>query len=97
MREPCFQAPVPLCPLQGREKINLIHSFTQLGFDVLISDVDTVWLRNPIPYVQQARSHVPGPPVLAHPRASNAPGLSLSQYPAADVLTSSDHLVNTLA
>ena len=46
----------PLAP-QGREKINLIHSFTQLGFDVLISDVDTVWLRNPIPYVQQACGH----------------------------------------
>ena len=40
-------------PLQGREKINLIAAFTQLGFDVLISDVDTAWLRNPIPYMQQ--------------------------------------------
>lgn len=37
----------------GREKINLIHTFTQFGFDVLISDVDTVWLRNPIPYMQK--------------------------------------------
>eukprot|EP00887_Chlorella_sp_A99_P001666 scaffold8.g1666.t1 len=41
----------------GREKINLIHTFTQFGFDVLISDVDTVWLRNPIPYMQKARGY----------------------------------------
>ena len=39
--------------MQGREKINLIYSFTKLGFDVLISDVDTVWLRNPIPYMRK--------------------------------------------
>lgn len=39
------------CPLQGREKVNLIHAFTKWGFDVLVSDVDTVWMRNPIPYM----------------------------------------------
>lgn len=39
--------------LQGREKIHLIHFFTELGFDALISDVDTVWLRNPLPYMKQ--------------------------------------------
>ncbi|KAL4450568.1 hypothetical protein ABPG77_000924 [Micractinium sp. CCAP 211/92] len=54
----------------GREKIHLIHSFTKMGFDVLISDVDTVWLRNPLPYMKQ--------------------------YPEADILTSSDHLMNTV-
>jgi hypothetical protein len=54
----------------GREKINLLHSFTKMGFDVLISDVDTVWLRNPLPYMKQ--------------------------YPDADILTSSDHLSNTV-
>ncbi|KAI3434501.1 hypothetical protein D9Q98_002576 [Chlorella vulgaris] len=55
----------------GREKIALIAHVTGLGFDVLISDVDTVWLRNPLPY--------------------------LAMYPAADILTSSDHLRNTVA
>ncbi|KAL4439682.1 hypothetical protein ABPG75_002683 [Micractinium tetrahymenae] len=54
----------------GREKIHLIHSFTKMGFDVLISDVDTVWLRNPLPYMEK--------------------------YPEADILTSSDHLINTV-
>jgi len=39
--------------LQGREKIQLIHYFTELGFDAVISDVDTVWLRNPLPYMKQ--------------------------------------------
>lgn len=37
----------------GREKINLIATFTQMGFTILVSDVDTVWLRDPIPYVQK--------------------------------------------
>ena len=50
----------------GREKITLIQTFTRWGVDVIISDVDTVWLRDPIEYMQK--------------------------YPAADVLTSSDHL-----
>lgn len=36
----------------------------------MISDVDVLWLRNPIPYFEQ--------------------------YPDADVLTSSDHLTNTV-
>lgn len=39
--------------LQGREKINLIFTFTKMGYDILVSDVDTVWLRNPIPYVKR--------------------------------------------
>ncbi|EFN51848.1 hypothetical protein CHLNCDRAFT_37217 [Chlorella variabilis] len=54
----------------GREKINLIYSFTKMGYDVLISDVDTVWLRNPLPYI--------------------------NAYRDADILTSSDHLRNTV-
>lgn len=37
--------------MQGREKIGLVRAFTSMGFDVLVSDVDTVWLRNPIPYM----------------------------------------------
>jgi hypothetical protein len=53
--------------VQGREKINLVYLFTKMGFSILVSDVDTVWMRNPLPY--------------------------MAQYPEADVLTSSDHLV----
>ena len=53
--------------LQGREKINLVYLFTKMGFSILVSDVDTVWMRNPLPY--------------------------MAQYPEADILTSSDHLV----
>ena len=30
-------------PVQGREKIHLIETFTDMGFDILVSDVDTVW------------------------------------------------------
>jgi hypothetical protein len=40
------------------------------GFDILVSDVDTVWMRNPVPFVLR--------------------------YPDADILTSSDHLSNTV-
>ena len=55
--------------VQGREKINLVYLFTKMGFSILVSDVDTVWMRNPLPY--------------------------MAQYPEADVLTSSDHLVRS--
>ena len=37
--------------MQGREKIGLVLAFTSMGFDVLVSDVDTVWLRSPLPYM----------------------------------------------
>ena len=37
--------------VQGREKIGLVLAFTSMGFDVLVSDVDTVWMRNPMPYM----------------------------------------------
>lgn len=40
------------------------------GFDILVSDVDTVWMRDPLPFVLR--------------------------YPDADILTSSDHLANTV-
>ncbi|EIE21596.1 hypothetical protein COCSUDRAFT_17381, partial [Coccomyxa subellipsoidea C-169] len=33
----------------GREKIQLIYTFTKMGFDILVADVDTVW--NPFPYM----------------------------------------------
>ena len=35
----------------GRKKIELIHLFTKMGFDILVSDVDTVWMKNPMPYM----------------------------------------------
>ncbi len=54
----------------GREKIKLIRVFLELGVNVVISDVDVLWLRNPIPYFKE--------------------------YPNADILTSSDHLTNTV-
>ena len=34
----------------GREKINLINLFATMGFHLLLSDVDTVWQRDPLPY-----------------------------------------------
>lgn len=37
----------------GRKKIDLIRQFTVMGYDILVSDVDTVWMRDPIPYMQQ--------------------------------------------
>jgi arabinosyltransferase len=37
----------------GREKISLIQTFTRWGVEVIISDVDTVWLENPIHYMAQ--------------------------------------------
>jgi hypothetical protein len=40
------------------------------GFDILVSDVDTAWMRDPLPF--------------------------LLRYPDADILTSSDHLSNTV-
>ena len=61
------QCHVAACVAQGREKINLVYLFTKMGFSILVSDVDTVWMRNPLPY--------------------------MAQYPEADILTSSDHLV----
>lgn len=53
----------------GREKISLLQQFTKWGLDVVISDVDTVWMKDPLPY--------------------------MARYPEADVLISSDHLVDT--
>lgn len=35
----------------GRKKIELISLFTEMGFDILVSDVDTAWLQNPLPYM----------------------------------------------
>ena len=35
----------------GREKVSLLQMFTRWKLDVVISDVDTVWLRDPLPYL----------------------------------------------
>lgn len=37
----------------GRDKIRLIHDFTKTGTDVLISDIDVSWLRDPIPFFRR--------------------------------------------
>ena len=29
----------------------MVLTFTNMGFDVVVSDVDTVWLQNPLPYL----------------------------------------------
>lgn len=34
----------------GRDKIRLIRDFTKSGVDVLISDIDVAWLRDPTPF-----------------------------------------------
>lgn len=44
---------MPLTDLQGRKKIELVQRFTELNVTVLISDVDTVWLRRPFEYVKR--------------------------------------------
>ena len=55
--------------MQGRKKIKLVQLFTEMGLTVIISDVDTVWMRNPFGYFKQ--------------------------FTNADILTSSDCLLNT--
>ena len=37
----------------GRDKIRLIHDFTKTGVDVLISDIDVTWMRDPLPFVKR--------------------------------------------
>ena len=39
--------------MMGRQKIALIYKFTSLGFDLLLSDVDVVYMRNPHEYMIQ--------------------------------------------
>ncbi|XP_004509491.1 arabinosyltransferase XEG113-like [Cicer arietinum] len=35
----------------GREKVILVDSILPFGFEVLMCDTDTVWLKNPLPYL----------------------------------------------
>lgn len=37
----------------GRDKIRLIHDFTKTGVDVLISDIDVTWTRDPLPFMKR--------------------------------------------
>ena len=48
-----YMSQLALPALQGREKIALIKRFTAMGFNILVSDIDTVWLRDPLPYMAQ--------------------------------------------
>lgn len=40
--------------------MKLIHLVAGMGFDVIFSDIDAVWLRNPVPFLQQVRAAGPG-------------------------------------
>ncbi|XP_058767829.1 arabinosyltransferase XEG113-like isoform X2 [Vicia villosa] len=44
----------------GREKVFLIDSILPFGFEVLMCDTDTVWLKNPLPYL----ARYPGADIL---------------------------------
>lgn len=37
----------------GRDKIRLVHELTKTGFDVIVTDVDAVWLRDPFPFLRR--------------------------------------------
>mmetsp|Transcript_24594 Transcript_24594/g.84113 ORF Transcript_24594/g.84113 Transcript_24594/m.84113 type:complete len:693 (+) Transcript_24594:292-2370(+) len=39
--------------VMGRKKIDLIKTFTAMGFDVLVSDIDTAWMRDPREYMNR--------------------------------------------
>ena len=39
--------------VQGRKKIKLVQLFTEMNLTVIISDVDTVWMRNPFEYFKR--------------------------------------------
>lgn len=39
--------------VQGRKKIKLVQLFTEMNLSVIISDVDTVWMRNPFEYFKR--------------------------------------------
>lgn len=39
--------------MQGRKKIKLVQLFTEMNLTVIISDVDTVWMRNPFEYFKR--------------------------------------------
>lgn len=36
----------------GRDKVDIMHAFVSMGFNIILSDVDTVWMRNPLEYFE---------------------------------------------
>lgn len=46
-------APLLLPRPQGREKIGLVNAFVEMGLHAIISDVDTAWVQDPIPYMER--------------------------------------------
>ncbi|KAA6425748.1 MAG: glycosyltransferase family 77 [Trebouxia sp. A1-2] len=67
----------------GREKIGLVLTFTNMGFDVVVSDVDTVWLQDPLPYL----ANYPEADVLVSSDSLHATTTdgALEMYPGAGV------------
>ncbi|KIZ02110.1 hypothetical protein MNEG_5845 [Monoraphidium neglectum] len=66
----------------GRKKINLIAQFLELGVNVVISDVDVLWLRNPLPFFQR----FPGADILTstdHLSSTVGAAEELERYPEA--------------
>ncbi|KAL3140615.1 hypothetical protein ABBQ32_005185 [Trebouxia sp. C0010 RCD-2024] len=65
----------------GREKIGLVLAFTEMGFDVVVSDVDTVWLQDPGPFL----AHYPEADILVSSDSLHATTLDggLEMYPGA--------------
>eukprot|EP00958_Prasinococcus_capsulatus_P001137 scaffold104_cov375-Prasinococcus_capsulatus_cf.AAC.16 len=63
----------------GRHKINLIGQFTHMGFDILLTDVDTVWMRDPLPFMER----YPDADILASSDrlATTAQGEELERWP----------------
>ncbi|CAI5515925.1 unnamed protein product [Closterium sp. Naga37s-1] len=41
----------PVFHAMGREKVTLVNVFLSMGFELLICDTDTVWLKNPLPFI----------------------------------------------
>ncbi len=37
----------------GKAKVKLIQDFVRLGLHVLVSDIDVMWVRNPIPFFKR--------------------------------------------
>merc|ERR1712159_777150 len=47
------------------QKYVVVLSYLALGWDVFWFDFDSVWLQNPVPYVQAALDHVPTAQLLS--------------------------------
>ncbi|KAI8466122.1 MAG: nucleotide-diphospho-sugar transferase-domain-containing protein [Monoraphidium minutum] len=66
----------------GRKKINLIAQFLRLGVNVVISDVDVMWLRSPLPFL----ARFPGADILTstdHLSTTVGKDEALERYPDA--------------